>query len=134
MPALLTLPVACAALACGVVDQGVGAEYSRELETAGMPTPAKLVSFDGGFDFLTMSRRYRIWRKAVQFDMKVDAQGHATECEVVDQFRRTLINMRLCEVAMDHSTFEPARDAENQPIEGSYRATISYADLRAEFD
>lgn len=134
MPAILSLPVACAALACGIVDQEVEAGLYDQVETSSVPTPAKMISFDGGFDFLTMSRRYRIWRPAVLLDMKVNAEGHATECEVVDQFRRRLINMRLCEVAMDHSTFEPARDAENQPVEGSYRATISYADLRAEFD
>ena len=98
------------------------------------PTPAKMVNFDGGFDFLSTSRKLRIWRSSVQFDMKVDAEGHATDCQVVDRFRKNYVNMKLCEVVMDHYTFEPARDEHNQPVEGSYRASMSYADLRAEFD
>ena len=98
------------------------------------PIPVTMVEFDGGHDFLKMSRRLRVWRSSVQFDMTVDAEGHATDCEVVDQFRKTYVNMKLCEVVMNHTTFTPARDDHNQPVEGSYRHSLSYADLRAELD
>ncbi|MEO0589758.1 MAG: hypothetical protein AAFZ11_04270 [Pseudomonadota bacterium] len=168
MPGLITLPVACVAMACGSFTQDAGmVELQAELDAARAemlaaqaemraaqaevegaqivvqastgdvvfdPTPAKMVEFDGGFDFLSTSRKLRIWRSSVQFDMKVDATGHATDCEVVDRFRKNYINMKLCEVVMDHYTFEPARDERNQPVEGSYRASLSYADLRAELD
>ena len=168
MSGLLTLPVACAAMACGSFTQDAGmVDVQEEMDAARAetlaaqaemraaqaeiegnqivvqattgdvlfaPTPAKMVEFDGGFDFLTTSRKLRIWRSSVQFDMKVDAEGHATDCEVVDRFRKNYVNMKLCEVVMNHYTFEPARDERNQPVEGSYRASLSYADLRAELD
>ncbi len=97
-------------------------------------TPAKLVAFDGAHDFMKTSRRLRIWRAAVDLDMKIDAQGEATDCEVVDRFRKTYVNKKLCEVAMAHHTFEPARNAKNEAVEGSYRVHISYADLRKELE
>jgi len=110
------------------------AQPSATQQPANGAQPAKKVAFDGGFEFMKMSRRLRIWRPAVEFDMKVDAEGHATDCEVVNAFRKNYINMKLCEVVMDHHTFEPARDAQNQPVPGSYHAKISYAQLREELD
>lgn len=158
MSSLLSLSVVCAVLACGSVadekgmvdPQAKAGETSFETEGTQTdtqiavatetdenlvdPTPATMVEFDGGHDFLKMSRRLRVWRTSVQFDMTVDAEGHATDCEVVDRFRKTYVNMKLCEVVMNHSTFEPARDDHNQPIEGSYRHNLSYADLREQLD
>ena len=168
MSGLITLPVACFAIACGSPSDDTGAaDIQAEMDavqaemraaeaemraaeaemleaqivveaTTGddlvEPKPAKMVDFDGGFDFLSTSRKLRIWRSSVQFDMKVDAEGHATDCQVVDRFRKNYVNMKLCEVVMNHYTFEPARDEHNEPVEGSYRASLSYADLRAELD
>lgn len=153
MPVMLSLSVACAAMACGpvdpkddadatvkeaVVEQGVvtkaveTAEASAE-QPAG-PSDVKVVTFDGGHDFLKTSRRLRIWRAEVSFDMTVDAQGEATQCDVVHRFRKTYVNKKLCEVVMAHYTFEPARNAQNEAVEGSYRARISYKDLIEELD
>ncbi|MDJ0977348.1 MAG: hypothetical protein QNI87_02315 [Erythrobacter sp.] len=101
---------------------------------AAKPTPAKMVAFDGGFDFLKASRRMRVWRPAVELDMTVDTQGHASDCEVVNRFRKNYVNQKLCEIAMAHYTFEPARNAQNEAVEGSYRAHLSYEDLSEEFD
>ncbi|MEM7700813.1 MAG: hypothetical protein AAF251_02640 [Pseudomonadota bacterium] len=146
MPVMLTLPAVCAALVCAPADLGQDMTVAMTQETPATPAvPAatarsakpkavKMVEFDGAFDFLNMSRRLRIWRPAVQFDMKVDEEGHATECEVVDRFRKNYVNIKLCEVAMAHYTFEPARDAHNQAVEGSYRAKLSYKELREELD
>ena len=115
-------------------EAGAATQPSATQQPANGAQPAKKVAFDGGFEFMKMSRRLRIWRPAVEFDMKVDAEGHATDCEVVNAFRKNYINMKLCEVVMDHHTFEPARDAQNQPVPGSYHAKISYAQLREELD
>lgn len=145
MPVMLTLPAACAALVCAPADLGQDTTVAMQEAPATpaapavparatKPTGVKMVEFDGAFDFLNMSRRLRIWRPAVQFDMKVDDQGHATECEVVDRFRKNYVNIKLCEVAMAHYTFEPARDVHNQAVAGSYRAKLSYKELREELD
>lgn len=144
MPVMLMFPAACIALACGPVDTNA---ESRALlmipappeAVAGKtrlvePKPAKPLSFDGAYDFMKTSRRLRIWREAVQFDMTVDANGEATDCEVVDRFRKTYINTKLCELVMEHYTFEPARNEKDEAVEGSYRARISYAQLREELD
>jgi len=98
------------------------------------PKSVKVVEFDGAQDFLNMSRRLRIWRPAVHFNMKVNEQGEATDCEVVDRFRKNYVNLKLCEVAMSHYTFEPARNAQNEAVAGSYLAKLSYKELREEVD
>ena len=141
MPVMLTLPVACAALACAPADAVMSAETvampsvnSSQVAISVEPSGAKMVAFDGGRDFLAMSRRLRVWRTGVEFDMTVDAQGEATECQVVDRFRKTYVNMKLCEVVMAHTTFEPARNEHNEAVEGTYRASLSYAELREELE
>lgn len=140
MPGMLTLPVACAALVCGPVDEDAGWSSSFDSEpgfSAAVevgPSPVRMVEFDGGWHFLKASRRLRVWRPEVEFDMKVDAQGHATQCEVVNRFRKNYVNIKLCEVVMDHYTFEPARNAADQAVEGEYHAVLSYKELREEFD
>lgn len=103
-------------------------------QTPMTPQPAKMVDFDGGWEFLKTSRQLRVWRRAVAFEMTVDTEGHATECEVVDRFRKNYVNIKLCEVVMNHYTFEPARDEKNEPTMGSYRASISYQQLREELE
>ena len=146
MPLTLALTLACAAATCGA-DQSspkaetpvttASADSSAKTEPANAPskpTPAKLVAFDGAHDFLKTSRRLRIWREAVDFDMTIDAAGEATECKVVNEFRKNYVNKKLCEVAMEHHTFEPARNAQNEAVQGSYRAHLSYAALREELD
>ncbi|MEM7689570.1 MAG: hypothetical protein AAF291_11160 [Pseudomonadota bacterium] len=146
MSITFALSLACATVSCGPAQTDEApsppvapevAETSKPPEAAatpGKPTPAKLIAFDGAHDFMKTSRRLRIWRETVQLDMTVDPQGEATECEVVDRFRKTYINKKLCEVAMAHYTFEPARNAQNEAVEGAYRARISYAKLREELD
>lgn len=146
MPLTLALSLACATVVCGPAETKAAPDSSVVTKTAQAPEapetprepikakPAKMVAFDGAHDFMKTSRRLRIWREAVDLDMKIDAKGEATECEVVHAFRKSYVNKKLCEVAMAHYTFEPARNAMNEAVEGSYRAHISYADLREELD
>jgi hypothetical protein len=146
MSITLSLSLACAAFACGPADTSEQAEKaaapegteasatSEDRQETAKSTPARMVAFDGAHDFMKTSRRLRIWRDAVDLDMIIDAEGEATDCKVVDEFRKTYVNIKLCEVAMAHYTFEPARNAHDEAVEGSYRAHISYAKLREELD
>lgn len=94
-------------------------------------TPARLVSWDGDFELLKESRRMRIWRSHIAYRLTVDAQGKVTDCELTETFRMSRINESLCGILSEHHTFEPALDASGTPVEGSYSATMSYADIRA---
>lgn len=148
MPITLALSLACASLSCGPAQASDAPKLPEAPQTpeiaqapeapeSGAPMaaqPAKLIAFDGAHDFMKTSRRLRIWREIVQFDMTVDPQGTASGCEVVDRFRKTYVNQKLCDVVMAHYSFEPARNAQNEAVEGSYRARISYAQLREELD
>ncbi|MDY7098925.1 MAG: hypothetical protein SXU28_12365 [Pseudomonadota bacterium] len=94
------------------------------------PAQVQLVQFDGGREFLKASRRLRVWRSHVAYTLSVDAQGKAVDCELTNAFRKTYVNQKLCDVLLKSHTFEPARTAENVPVEGVYTATLSYMDLR----
>lgn len=135
MNRLFTLSAAAAALtltpAVLAHDEGVhphGAEDQVEA-AVGEATPVRLVSWDGDFELLKTSRRLRIWRSHVAYRLTVDAQGNATECELTEQFRMRRINETLCDVLLEHHTFEPAMDASGMAIEGSYEAQISYREM-----
>lgn len=143
MSIMLTLPLACAALACASADPVEAGTKTQVSETPAAPSElgapiqpksVKLVDFDGAQDFLNTSRRLRIWRPAVHLNMKVNEQGEATDCEVVNRFRKNYVNLKLCEVAMAHYTFEPARNAQDEAVAGSYLAKLSYKELREEVD
>ena len=99
-----------------------------------MAMPAKLIEFDGGADFLRVSQRLRVIREAVQVDLTGGEQGEPTDCEVSNRFRKTYVNLELWKVVMAHYHFEPARNAQNETVEGSYRARLSYAEIREELD
>lgn len=96
------------------------------------PREVRLVSFDGGQRFLSTSSRLRIWRAEVGYRIDVDEHGEPTACKITQEFRRTYINLKLCEVLMEHHTFEPALDAKSEPIAGTFEHTLSYRELRAE--
>ena len=149
MPGLLSLPVVCAAIVCGAVEAGTDMDLAVSLEapasqsiaqeaassgTAEGPSGVTLVEFDGGWEFLKISRRLRVWRPSVGFTMTVNADGQATGCSLDNAFRKKYVNLKLCEVLMDHHTFKPARDAQDLPVESVYHSSISYDELRAKFE
>lgn len=103
------------------------AEAADDAEEA---TPVKLVSFDGEWAFLKTSKRLRIMRSAIDYTLTVDEAGEVTACKLDAEFRRTYINERLCDVLVEHHTFEPAHDASGTAVPGSYSARLVYADLR----
>jgi len=93
-------------------------------------SPVRLVSFDGGWQFLKTSSRLRIMRPAVDYTLTVDAAGEVTGCKLAHEFRRAYINERLCDVLVEHHTFEPAHDETGAAVEGSYSSRLVYVDLR----
>lgn len=147
MSPMLLISLACTALACGPAAPDGGsavseaprakadaAQPSLAPDAAGEATPPTLIEFDGGWEFLKTSRQLRVWRAAVEFTLEVDETGQPSDCEVIDAFRQTYVNTKLCEVLMEHHSFTPARNARNEAVVGSYRSSLSYADLREEFD
>lgn len=99
-------------------------------EVASEGTPAKLVAWDGDFELLKTSQRMRIWRTHLGYTLTVDPEGKVTDCELTEAFRMRRINESLCGILSEHHTFEPAMDANGNPVEGSYTATLSYAEIR----
>ena len=106
------------------------AEAVKAVDAADDAKPVKLVSFDGERQFLKASSRLRVWRPTVGYTLTVDADGNATDCTLTEKFRSTYVNIKLCEVLMDHHQFEPARNAADAPVEGSYTSRLVYLDLR----
>ncbi len=106
-------------------DLGDGADAQQ-----GQANEVRLVSWDGDFELLKTSRRLRVWRSHLAYQLEVDAEGKATDCKVFNEFRRTYVNEKLCEVLVNHHAFEPAHDASGQPVPSEYTARISYMDLR----
>ena len=96
-------------------------------------TPVKLVSFDGEQELLQKSNRLRIWRSHLAYKLTVDAEGNVTSCELTEKFRRAYVSRQLCKLLVANHTFEPARNASDQPVEGLYANRISYVDLREKY-
>lgn len=123
--ALAWSPQPAAALAQGAADADAVAEDRG-------PRGVRLVRFDGGQQFLNTSSRLRIWRAEVGYRIAVDAAGKATSCTIVDKFRRTYINLKLCEILLEHHTFAPALNEASEPIAGTYEHSLSFSELRAQ--
>ena len=96
-------------------------------DTAAMPV--QLVSWDGDFELMKTSRRMRIWRSHIAYSLTVDSQGNATDCELTETFRMRRVSLRLCDVLMEHHTFEPAIDETGTAVEGTYSSRISYQEV-----
>ncbi|MEM6477340.1 MAG: hypothetical protein AAF687_14390 [Pseudomonadota bacterium] len=111
-------------------DPVAEAEVTGEAEAEAGYKPVKLVSWDGDWQFLKTSRRMRVWRPAVSYTLDIDETGAVSGCKIKREFDRTLVNMKLCKVLTDHHQFEPARDANDVAVQGSYSARLVYADLR----
>jgi hypothetical protein len=101
-------------------------------EIASKATPVKLVSFNGAHELLKKSARMRIWRTHIGYTLGVDAEGKVTSCELTEKFRQRYVTKEVCALLSANHTFEPARDANNAPVAGTYTNTLSYAELRAE--
>lgn len=128
MKLALVLPVAALAVFCA---PALADEHAQNDGTAlSQVKPAKLIEFTGDREFLKESTRLRVWRGEVGYTLAVDAAGTPTVCKLTDEFRMNYVNDRLCEVLLKHHSFEPAQDASGQAIEGSYKGSLNYMEMR----
>lgn len=128
MTRTFTLAAAMTALA---LSPAASANDVAEVVAEG--TPVKLISFDGEQRLLQSSNRLRIWRSHLSYTLSVDAEGKVTGCELTEPFRRKYISVQLCKLLSASHTFEPARDADNNAVAGSYTNRISYLELREKY-
>ena len=129
--AALVLTPAAMAKADGAGEMAPPTPPTGEMtEAPDTATPVRLVSWDGDFEFMKESRRMRIWRSHIAYNLTVDAEGDVTDCELTESFRLKSVSERLCDILSEHHEFEPAHNAAGEPVEGSYAARIAYADVR----
>ncbi|QUL38940.1 hypothetical protein [Erythrobacter sp. JK5] len=126
MAALVFTP---AAMADNLDKAEAGAAVAKAEDSVAIP--AKLVSFDGEEELLRKSSRMRIWRSHIAYKLTVDADGNPVGCELTEKFRSAYVSVQLCKLLIANHTFEPARDANDRPVEGVFTNRISYMDLRA---
>lgn len=107
----------------GVADHVEVAEES-------LATPVRLLEWTGDFELMKVSRRMRVWRSHIAYQLSVDAEGNVTHCELTESFRLRRVSDRLCDVLSAHHRFEPALDDAGEPTDGSYSASMSYLEIR----
>jgi len=120
-----------AALAALAMTPAAMADDTGGTENEG--TPVKLVSFDGELELLQKSSRMRVWRSHLAYTLTVDSDGNVTDCELAKPFRQRYVSMELCKLLSESHTFEPARDADDNEVAGTYSNRISYMDLREKY-
>ena len=129
-PALLAVCAAAITLAAPAHADSDGVSDHVEGATQSMMAPVRLVEWTGDFELLKVSRRMRIWRSHIAYELSVDAEGNVTGCELTETFRLRRVSDRLCDVLSAHHRFEPALDDAGEPTDGSYSARMSYAEIR----
>ena len=63
---------------------------------------------------------------AVQFRVDVDAGGRATHCHIMVSSGSNQLDLRTCQVAVLRARYEPARDAQGNPVPDTISATIRW--------
>jgi hypothetical protein len=124
------LPVVLAVL--GAIAIPVAAQDAKQNDGTARSKvkPARLIAFDGAREFLKESSRLRVWRGEIDYTLQVDAAGKPTGCALAHKFRQSYVNTKLCEVLMQHHSFEPALDASGAAVEGSYAGRLNYMEMR----
>jgi hypothetical protein len=92
--------------------------------------PVRLIEFTGDREFLKESSRLRVWRGEVGYTLDVDSAGMPIGCHLTEEFRMNYVNDKLCEVLIKHHNFEPAKDANGAPVEGSYEGRLNFVEMR----
>ena len=114
------------------VEEDAVEEVVRSRVITDLTKPASLVEFDGARQVLKRAQRLRIMYQSAGYTMKIGADGKAISCEVKERFRQAFIGISLCNTLMKHHEFESARDANGNPVEGTYTNRLYYNDLREE--
>jgi hypothetical protein len=78
----------------------------------------------------------RLYRRLVQagmlsqvlhYTLSVDAEGKPVECSFSRDFRMLVTEREVCRSFLRSVTFEPARDAQGNPVAGRYQGEIEIA-------
>lgn len=117
-----------------VVTDDAPAETKRARVNTDMSRPASLVEFDGVAAVLKKAGRRRVVLESLGYKLTVGIDGKPTSCEVTDDYRQKFTAISLCNTLIGHHSFEPARDADGNAIEGSYENRLYYANLRKELE
>lgn len=85
-----------------------------------------LVAFDGMERLGAEASRQRLLSEKLGFTITVDATGKATDCDISRDFRRRATEIALCRPFLRDTTFEPARDAAGNPVEGTFYIEVDF--------
>ncbi|MHA7818061.1 MAG: hypothetical protein ACX930_00260 [Erythrobacter sp.] len=99
---------------------------SQRLYLASGPHAPRLIDFDGLQQLGAEASRQRLLSEKIGYTFTVDAQGKATDCKLSRDFRRRAVTIALCRPFLEHATFEPARDAQGNPVEGTFFIEVDF--------
>lgn len=118
---------ALAAICSAVLFSGpaLAVEDETSLGTQGA-TPATFVSFDGVKKLSAEATRVGMLSQVLTYTLTIGPDGKPTDCEFDRTFRRKYVEIALCRPLVKYHRFEPARDANGQPVEGRYSATLDF--------
>ena len=66
-------------------------------------------------------------RGLVNFRLMVDEQGQTSSCHIQQSTRPAEFDALVCKMMMQRAKFQPARDAEGQPMASYYRNTVHFS-------
>lgn len=131
---LITLKVAAAAVAMSG-GAPLAAEFAAPI--AGLSdTQSAAHAVATGTPQLTAINYERLYRRLVQagmvsqvleYTLTVDAEGKPVECSFSRDFRMLATRREVCRSLQRSVTFDPARDAQGNPVAGRYQGKIEIA-------
>ena len=92
-------------------------------ETSSQP---RLIAFTGLRELAGVAGRQNLLAQNLEYTLTIDPTGKPTSCEYSRRFRRKATRIALCRPLLKTMTFEPARDASGQAVEGRYTGTIDF--------
>ena len=85
-----------------------------------------LRGFDGINQVGAAAARERLLSEALLFTLNVDEAGQVTGCSLSRKFRRKATELALCRPMMKYTRFDPARDAQGNPVAGDYEMKVDF--------
>lgn len=90
------------------------------------PRGPVLIAFEGLNQLAAEASRQAMLSQVLGFTLTIDAEGKPTQCELDRDFRRRATEIALCRPLLRYHRFEPAIDAQGNPVEGRYRSQIDF--------
>ena len=107
----------------------VRTEYDACIErmaTIGPNAPV-LIEFNGMNQLAAEAGRQRMLSQKLGYTLTIDAKGNAVDCKLSRDFRRKATEIALCRPILKYSRFRPARDADGNPVSGTYSTAVDFA-------